>query len=498
MGNTFSSKEVVIGYASPQSSSSSSSSSANNNSGSAAVNSSSSSEVVVQPSASFSSTSQIVLVRTANILKATNRALVSLNPDLGKHLSAHNVRHLDLSFNNIVGFSSGAINSSSLLALHLSHNRLAKLPSCICELPSLVLLDISFNRLTALPASIGKLGNLKTLRVTNNQLAELPKEIATMQELSTLDVADNCLRSLPSAINRLRQLRIIIIDGNPLLTRDDVAVMMPHTVNRRRSRNNELADSNTFTAATTQRGLSGSEVDVSLPETLPAVEQPRVRSLVDIAARAIVRHNIPVSGRVPPQLLHLLSGAKACTACGGPYFGEPVMRYRFIRRAGLSIPLEHNLCSVHWNTDTDRVKFLFQPKPATAPSPMVMAAVDPVVELQQRTPTTPVKRTASTSSQQTAASASSSSTSSTPCHSNTTSTTSLAAPAAAPSLVSSPRLAASPRLPSAASPSASRRGSLSPSKTSASWPTAPDTIPGLSSSAKDLSQTVSAPIFLSA
>ena len=102
---------------------------------------------------------------------------------------------------------------------------------------SLLFLDVSYNRLTTLPSTVGSLLALKTLRANNNALTELPRQLGKLHELSTLDVSANQLRYLPATLNRLRQLRAIIVDENPLFTRDEVAVMLPHTADRRRSRN---------------------------------------------------------------------------------------------------------------------------------------------------------------------------------------------------------------------------------------------------------------------
>jgi Leucine-rich repeat (LRR) protein len=242
-------------------------------------------------------------------------------------------KHVNLSQKNLLVLNN-AVCTPVVLTLNLSHNRLVSLPNCIENLSSLTVLDLSYNQLSELPAALGNLRTLLTLRLSHNQLSELPTQLGNLFELRSLDVSQNRLRSLPATLNRLPQLQTINVEGNPLYSRDEISAILAHIITH---------------------------------QNIPHIELPQVHSLLDLTARAIVRCNVPVTGRVPLQLLQLLSSVKTCTGCGGPYFGEPVRRFRVIRRNGTLIPLEHSLCSVHWNTDKDRIKFLFQPRPVTAP-----------------------------------------------------------------------------------------------------------------------------------
>ncbi|CAI2163268.1 6547_t:CDS:2 [Funneliformis geosporum] len=208
----------------------------------------------------------------------------------------------------------------NLTKLDLSKNKLKYIPDTIGFLHKLVELRLSDNQLTYIPSSIGSLKKLGTLLLDNNKLTELPPEIGEIKTLVNLDVRENPITVLPAELGRLQYLRKLRTEGCSLKT--------------------EFVHNITHSPPT----------------------------LMELAARTIVRKQIPILEDTTEHLKDYLSNAKKCSFCGGPYFESFVKRGKIIDKNEQHIPLEYRLCSPHWNTEQERVSLLFCALPDTAPS----------------------------------------------------------------------------------------------------------------------------------
>ncbi|KAF9929785.1 hypothetical protein FBU30_001221 [Linnemannia zychae] len=209
----------------------------------------------------------------------------------------------------------------NLTLLDLTKNCLKSLPDSIIHLSKLVELKLSFNQLETIPAGIGGLTKLASLVLDNNRITSIPSQIGHLKELVHLDLSDNPIMVLPAEVGKLQFLRRLKLDRCPLVKE--------------------------FTHS-----------PVHSPPTL-----------LELAARVIVRHDVKVPKMMLPHLKDYIDSAQSCTFCDGPYFDSWVKRGKLIEKNEILVPLEYSLCQPHWNTEMERVKLLFCPRPITSPRP---------------------------------------------------------------------------------------------------------------------------------
>ncbi|KAG9295588.1 hypothetical protein G9A89_000953 [Geosiphon pyriformis] len=243
--------------------------------------------------------------------------LVKLSPNICFLLSTTS---LQICCNELTNIPPEIGHMKNLTALDVSENRLQTIPDTIGFLHKLVELKLSKNQLISIPSSIGSMKKLGTLYLDHNRITELPSEIGQIKDLVNLDVSHNPLTVLPAEIGRLQYLRKLRIDDCPL---------QPGFVH-------ELAHS--------------------------------PPSLMELAARTIVRQQIPILQDTTQDIKNYLASAKKCSFCAGPYFENFVKRGKIIEKNDHPIPLEYRLCCPHWNTEQERVSLLFCALPDTAPS----------------------------------------------------------------------------------------------------------------------------------
>ncbi|KAG0099973.1 hypothetical protein BGZ93_004899 [Podila epicladia] len=209
----------------------------------------------------------------------------------------------------------------NLTLLDLSKNSLTCIPDTIQHLSKLVDLKLSFNFLESLPSTIGQLSKLAGLALDNNRMERIPTQIGMIKGLVTLDLSDNPIQVLPAEIGRLQLLRSLKLDRCPLI--DEFSHSPLHS-----------------------------------PPTL-----------LELAARVIVRHDLKVPTILATRLKAYLKTAQRCTFCEGPFFESWCKRGKIIEKNDHCIPLEYTLCHPHWNTEMERVRLLFCPRPPTSPPP---------------------------------------------------------------------------------------------------------------------------------
>ncbi|KXS20822.1 L domain-like protein [Gonapodya prolifera JEL478] len=245
-----------------------------------------------------------------------SQGLAKLSPNVGL---LYNTTTLQLCCNELTHIPPEIGHLQNLQIFSISRNQIRSLPDTIGLLSKLVELRASENELESIPSSIGRLTKLTTLSLDNNRIACLPFEIGDAKALINLDLSQNPITVLPAEIGRLKFLRKFRLDDCPL-------------------------------ASSFQYRLENS-----------------VPTLKELAARVIVRRQVPIVSHLQDELQEYLTGAHRCSFCGGPYFESFAKRGKFIEKADYRVPLEYRLCVPHWNTEEERISLLFRPLPETAP-----------------------------------------------------------------------------------------------------------------------------------
>ncbi|KAG6559491.1 E3 ubiquitin-protein ligase ipaH9.8 [Candidatus Rhabdochlamydia oedothoracis] len=150
-------------------------------------------------------------------LDLTNLNLTSL-PDIFNNPCFNQLKHLDLSSNQLRTLPASFGELQALTNLDLSSNQLTTLPKSFGNLQALTQLCLSSNQLTTLPTSFGNLQALTHLYLYNNQLRTLPASFGNLQALTNLDLSSNPLTALPTSFGNLQALTHLYLYNNPLTT----------------------------------------------------------------------------------------------------------------------------------------------------------------------------------------------------------------------------------------------------------------------------------------
>ncbi|KAH8548070.1 hypothetical protein BGW37DRAFT_446616 [Umbelopsis sp. PMI_123] len=253
-------------------------------------------------------------------IEGVERSIVRLSPNISSLWPA--LTHIHLANNLLEKLPSSLACLRNLTHLDLSNNKLTELPDNIGQLTRLAHLNLSNNMITHLPDSMGSLRKLTVLLLSDNQLSNLPTSLGNLRLLTTLDVCRNPVRIFPAELSRLQYLRYVRVDGCPLIM----------------------------------------EYATELKNDPP--------SLLELAARTIVRNEITIPGQIRDDIKAYIDSAKKCTHCGGPFFTSHVHRVKLVEKADQTlIPMDYELCSAHWNDDQGRIIAMFVSRPATSKKP---------------------------------------------------------------------------------------------------------------------------------
>ncbi|PSN56260.1 Protein phosphatase PHLPP-like protein [Blattella germanica] len=160
----------------------------------------------------------------------TLTSLIAGNNRLQKlHISPPpaNLKHLDVSYNDLATLPDWTAGCTQLRALFASHNKLQGLPQHLfcSETSSLQTLQLSYNQIQTLPSVLRQIP-LQELFLQSNNLATLPNNffsvttrcIAVWSELEELVLSGNKLRNLPENIVQLEHLHVLRVHSNRLQT----------------------------------------------------------------------------------------------------------------------------------------------------------------------------------------------------------------------------------------------------------------------------------------
>jgi hypothetical protein len=255
-------------------------------------------------------------------LDMSNRGIVKFTQNIGLYA---NIVSLNLAQNELTHLPEELGLLHNLEELNVSENRLVRLPDSIGQLRHLRELNLKHNELTTFPKSIGNLQRLRILIVSHNRFRVISREIGGLAKLMTFEAEHNQIEYLPAEMSLLGNLRIIQIHGNPLVT----------------------------------------ESYTSKKEA--AVSNDRQLSLLEAAARSIIRTDSSVLVDTPFSLRAYLLSAEECIFCHGPFIEKRCGKIRYLQRGDQTIPFMYYLCSPHWNTEEDRIRAMFQKAPQTIP-----------------------------------------------------------------------------------------------------------------------------------
>mmetsp|Transcript_46779 Transcript_46779/g.68389 ORF Transcript_46779/g.68389 Transcript_46779/m.68389 type:complete len:167 (-) Transcript_46779:191-691(-) len=96
--------------------------------------------------------------------------------------------------------------------LDLSNNNIAYLPSSVFDISSLQHLDLSENRMEEISPEVQKLQNLKVLKISANKIKQLPQEMSKNAKLEEVWAENNLIDVFPEHLDHLSCLNL---EGNP-------------------------------------------------------------------------------------------------------------------------------------------------------------------------------------------------------------------------------------------------------------------------------------------
>ncbi|KAF9985597.1 hypothetical protein BGZ75_002744 [Mortierella antarctica] len=228
--------------------------------------------------------------------------------------------HIGLCSFGIVKLSCNIRLLSSATGLQICCNDLCSVPTEIGFLRNLTLLDLSKNSLTSLPDSIRYLTKLVDLRLSHNFLEVVPSAIGEFSKLTSLQLDNNRLERIPAQIGRIKSLAHLNLENNPITI---LPAEIGHLQYLRRLRLDNCP--------LLQRLVHSS---LHSPPTL-----------LELAARVVVRQRVSVPNLLPEHLRTYLKTSQPCSFCEGPYFEASFKRGKIIEKNNALVPLEYVLAS---------------------------------------------------------------------------------------------------------------------------------------------------------
>jgi len=149
----------------------------------------------------------------------SDKAIMTLEPDMTKMWGMKNITRLTLSHNKITELPPAVAMMENLEILNLFNNQLESVPQSLSGMPKLRILNLGINKLTTLPRGFGSFPAIEILDLSYNQLSEnsLPNNFFIMATLRALYLSDNEFEHLDPQIGNLKNLRILAIRDNELV-----------------------------------------------------------------------------------------------------------------------------------------------------------------------------------------------------------------------------------------------------------------------------------------
>lgn len=190
----------------------------------------------------------------------------------------------------------GILNLSNLLTLDLSNNQIELLPKAFGNL-KITKLNLSKNQFgnSALLKDWSWLNganiqrSLNTLNVSGNKLKFIPSTLCSCVNLGSLDASFNQITNIPTAIHQLTQLKTLNLSSNNIKA-------LPYTITKRRFDVVDIS-SNSFPSDDTVRSI------VLAVHIRQCNCDYRAPSLLEISARAVIKHRVPYLNEATPAIL---------------------------------------------------------------------------------------------------------------------------------------------------------------------------------------------------
>lgn len=250
-------------------------------------------------------------------------------------------KQLYLCRNYIVELNENISKLTQVTVFQTCCNYLRYLPCGIGCLKNLKMLILSRNRLTVLPDEIGFCKELREVDVSYNLLSFLPQSIVALKKLNTLHITGNNFKTIPSFIGKLYSLKYFGIGRNPIVSVPLEVFKLPFL-------------------------LSISFESCKMNIKMKFAEAGRF-TLQEIAARNIIKNNLPVPRHMPINTREYILRVQECAFCGGPYFDNHIEVEDYHIFESTRFPINYKMCSKHYFSHEERLPALFARNIDTVP-----------------------------------------------------------------------------------------------------------------------------------
>lgn len=211
---------------------------------------------------------------------------------------------------NEIGYSQmpiGILNLTNLLFLDLTKNKISKLPKALGNL-KLVKLVLNENMLGESPHlrdwewinCVNIRCSLVTLSISRNRLKFVPSNLCKLASLVNMDLSFNDFERIPFSIMQLKQLKILNLSNNMLSS-------LPYTINKLKLDLIDLSMNKLLSEST------GLQVIRESHNELSRQIEYRASCLLDIAARTVIKHQIPfMNHNIPLIVKEILFHSPVC------------------------------------------------------------------------------------------------------------------------------------------------------------------------------------------
>lgn len=264
--------------------------------------------------------------------------------------------------------------------IYLCRSYLVELNEIVCKHKSITILQICCNYLRYLPYGIGQLRGLKMLVVSRNRITEIPDEIGLCKELREIDMSHNLIKKLPKSLVCLKRLNTLQLANN-LLTEVPTFLGKVQSLKYLNLSNNKIKSipleifKLPFLLSLNCAGCSLNLKNRKIFEIKGKM------TLLETAARNIIRKNLPLRRNVSMPLIDYIIDAQECTFCGGPFFEYYVDVEDLHIFESEVYPIHYKMCSLHYKKHEDRLSTLFERTMPTFPIKIFEENLPSVCEL---------------------------------------------------------------------------------------------------------------------